>query len=100
MRGWFAAFEIESCAVSGNFGPGMTLAFLSANIVAAATAGGATPEQLAQINASTIGEWAQLWQTRAGPPASFTTLQNLPPDAQARVAAGFELMARKPRRDS
>ena len=95
VREWFAAFEIDSCEVSGNFGPGMTLAFLSANIMDAAASGDATPEQLAQIRASTIGEWEQFWQSRAAPPASFTSLQNLPQAAQARVAAGFELMARK-----
>ena len=96
VREWFSAFEVDSCEVSGNFGPGMTLAFLSANIIDAAAAGGATAEQLTEIGAGTIGDWARFWQTRAAPPDSFATLQNLPQTAQARVAAGFELMARKP----
>lgn len=100
VRAWFAAFEIDSCAVSGNFGPGMMLAFLSANIVEAAAAGRATAEQIAEIRASTIGDWEEFWQRQAAPPASFDTLQKLPPALQARVAAGFELMARKPALES
>ena len=100
VREWFADFAIESCDVSANFGPGMTLAYLSANILDAAAGGGLTPEQLAAIGGSTIGEWAQFWQSRGAPPLSFATLQNLPQKAQARVAAGFELMARKPAGDS
>ncbi|MEO5720575.1 MAG: methyltransferase domain-containing protein [Chthoniobacterales bacterium] len=99
VREWFAHFQVESCEVSGNFGPGMTLAFLSANLLAAATAGGATAAQSEELSASTLGEWARFWDERAGPPASFATLQNLPPAIQARVAAGFELFARKPLRD-
>ena len=100
VREWFAAFEVESCEVSGNFGPGMMLAFLSANLLAATADGSANSEQQAQLSASTLGEWAHFWQTRAAPPAGFATLQNLPQPIQARVAAGFELMAHKPIRPS
>jgi SAM-dependent methyltransferase len=89
VREWFTAFEIESCRVSGNFGPGMMLAFLSANILEVAAA--ASAEQQAQISQTTIGDWAQFWRNRTAPPVGFETLQA----EQARVAAGFELVARK-----
>lgn len=95
VREWFSAFEIERCAVTGNFGPGMMLAFLTANLLEAAQSGGLTTAEQTAISTSTLGEWAAFWTDRTNPPASFHTLQNLPQPAQARVAAGFELIARK-----
>ncbi len=46
----------------------------------------------------TLGEWARFWGNHSRQPAGFQMLQNLPDAAQARVAAGFELLARKPAR--
>jgi len=95
VREWFAAFEIERCTVSGNFGPAMMLGFLITNVLEAARAGGASAEDEAVIAKTTLGEWADLWANRAAPLAAFHALQNLPQLSQARVAAGFEVVARK-----
>lgn len=97
VRAWFSPFEIESCRVSGNFGPGVMLAFLSANVLDAAQAAKLSASDQALIENTTLAEWARWWRapTEAPPPA-FHLLQNLPPELQARVAAGFELIARKP----
>lgn len=96
VREWFTAFEIESCQVSGNFAPGMMLAFLAANVLEATASGGATLEQQQEIGATTLGQWEEFWRNRNAPPPGFATLQNLPQSSQGRVAAGFELIGRKP----
>jgi SAM-dependent methyltransferase len=96
VREWFSSFEIEDCRVSGNFAPGVMLAFLMSNVIEAARLGGATWKEQALISESTIGEWAEFWNKRGEPPPGFVTLQNLPKPVQKRIAAGFELLARKP----
>jgi SAM-dependent methyltransferase len=96
VREWFAGFEIEKCDVSGNFGPGVMLGFLLNSVIEAARAGGATADEIAAIEKSTVGEWAQYWAQQAAPPPPFYALQDLPQELQKRVAAGFELVARKP----
>jgi predicted SAM-dependent methyltransferase len=96
VRQWFRDFEVERCHVSANFGPGMMLAFLSAAIISASAQAGVDADALAQVNQSTLGEWAALWKTKQTAPAAFTILQNLPPAAQSAIAAGFEVVARKP----
>lgn len=96
VREWFSAFAIDTCRVSGNFGPGVMLSYLLANVVEAARAGGAAEADIAALNNSTLGDWARFWADHSRQPAGFQLLQNLPNDAQSRVAAGFELLARKP----
>ncbi len=96
VRTWFADFAIERCEVSGNFGPGVMLGFLSASVletVRQSEVPVALQEQLAQTS---LGEWADFWNRRTPPPAGFEALQSLPQELQKRVAAGFELRARKP----
>ena len=39
VRRWFAPFEIEDCRVSGNFGPGVMLAFLMSHVLESARLG-------------------------------------------------------------
>lgn len=96
VREWFVGFEIEKCDVSGNFGPGMMLGFLVNSVIEAARAGGANPEEIANLESTNLAEWARFWSQQAAPPQAFYTLQNLPQDLQKRVSAGFELIARKP----
>jgi uncharacterized protein YbaR (Trm112 family) len=38
----------------------------------------------------------EFWNKRDGPPPAFDALQSLPQPMQKRIAAGFELLARKP----
>ena len=61
VREWFSGFEIEDCRVSGNFAPGMMLAFLMSNLLEAVRLGGATWKEQTLISDSTIGEWAEFW---------------------------------------
>ncbi|MEY2564900.1 MAG: hypothetical protein QOH88_3093 [Verrucomicrobiota bacterium] len=96
VREWFANYEIEACHVSANFGPGVMLAFLLSTVVEAARRADATWREQTLLSESTIGEWAEFWKTRGEQPPGFSTLQHLPEDIQKRIAAGFELLARKP----
>ena len=96
VREWFAGFEIETLQVTGNFGPGVMLAFLCANIIGAARLGGITPKEEMQFSGTTIGEWADFWAGKLGEPPGFAALQAMPQEVQKRIAGGFELIARKP----
>jgi SAM-dependent methyltransferase len=93
---WFSNFDIERCEVSGNFGPGLMLGFLLASVFDAVRAAGVPWNEQAIIDNTTLGEWAEFWAGKAEPPPGFHTLQNLPQEFQKRVAAGFELIARRP----
>lgn len=96
VREWFRGFEIEDCRVSSNFGPGVMLAFLLSNVMQALGESGIERGEQARIAETTIGGWAEFWASRTGPPTGFDHLQNLPQRFQARIGAGFELLARKP----
>lgn len=96
VREWFAGFDIEAISVTGNFGPGVMLGFLMSNVLAAAQAAGTSWRDQSLLSDTTIGEWAEFWAGRGEQPAGFQTLQNLPMDHQKKIAAGFELIARKP----
>ncbi len=58
LREWFSEFDIDALNVSGNFGPGVMLAFLAANILETARLGGVSPREQMQLSGTTIGEWA------------------------------------------
>jgi SAM-dependent methyltransferase len=96
VRRWFSHFEIADCRVSGNFGPGVMLAFLTAQVLESARLAGVPSEEQALISASKMGDWADFWNKRGEPPHGFSALQSLPQPIQKRIAAGFELLARKP----
>ncbi len=96
VRNWFADFEIERCEVSGNFGPGVMLGFLTASLLEAVRESDLPAAEQQQIAQSRLGDWADFWNQRAAPPAGFAALQALPQTLQSRLAAGFELRARKP----
>ena len=96
VRAWFSGFEIETLQVTGNFGPGVMLAFLAANLMEAARLGGVPQKDQMQFSGTTIGEWAEFWAGKLGEPPGFQALQAMPQEVQKRLAAGFELIARKP----
>jgi len=48
------------------------------------------------VQGTTLGEWADFWAGKTGPPDGFETLRKLPQSSQKRIAAGFELIGRKP----
>lgn len=100
VRAWFAQFEIERCEVSGSFSPGVMLGFLAASMLETLRQSETPVAEQVQIAQSQLGDWADFWNRKVAPPAGFQALQNLPQELQKRVAAGFELRARKPRASS
>jgi SAM-dependent methyltransferase len=97
VREWFSKFDIERCDVSANFSPAYMLAFLASNVLEAVSAAQISAEKETALRGTSIEEWAAFWNRRTDPPAGFDALQTLPQHLQRRIAAGFELIARKPR---
>ena len=95
LRKWFSSFEVERCHVSGNFGPGMMLAYLMSSVINTAKEGGAALEKMTRLRNTTLGEWADFWAGTGHRPDGFDLLQSLPQSGQGKIAAGFELIARK-----
>ncbi len=96
VREWFDSFEIDRCNVSGNFSPGYMIAYLMANVLESLRAAGVSIAEQTVLSETTLGDWANFWGRNDNPPAGFHVLQNLPQPFQKRIAAGFELLARKP----
>ena len=96
VREWFAQFEIERCHVSANFSPAYMLAFLMANLLETVRTADPSGEHRKLIGETSLSEWAHFWEQRKDPPPGFDFLAKLPQHLQQRVAAGFELIARKP----
>jgi len=96
LRRWFADFEIEKLSVTPNFSPGIMLAYLMSSVVNVLQESGVPWREQAIVQETTLGEWADFWAGKTGPPGGFDTLQNLPQPAQKKIAAGFELIGRKP----
>jgi SAM-dependent methyltransferase len=96
VREWFRDFEIEQCAVSGNFSPGFTLGFLAASLLETLRESDASAEAQSQLAHSRLEQWARFWTRKSEPPPGFDALLTLPQEFQKRLAAGFELLARKP----
>jgi uncharacterized protein YbaR (Trm112 family) len=96
VREWFGQFQIERCDVSANFSPAFMLAFLSSHVLEALRAGRVSPEEQKLISETSLADWAGFWADRNQLPLGFHTLMNLPQPLQKRIAAGFELLARKP----
>jgi SAM-dependent methyltransferase len=96
LRRWFAGFEIEKLSVTPNFSPGIMLAYLMSSVVNVLRESGVPWPEQATVQKTTLGQWADFWAGKSGPPEGFDTLQNLPQAAQKKIAAGFELIGRKP----
>ena len=96
VREWFRDFEIEQCRVSGNFSPGFTLGFLAASLLETVRESGAPAEAQSQLAQSRLEQWAHFWNRKSEPPPGFNALLTLAQEFQKRLAAGFELLARKP----
>ncbi len=93
LRHWFREFEVTVSEVPVNMNPAYALAWLVSELLF--VAGHDAGRMLA---ASRLEEWAELWRDagrRAGP--LWDVMMKLPGSAQRRLAAGFEMRARKPR---
>ena len=99
LREWFADFEIERLSVSPNFSPGVMLAYLASSVINVMQESGVPWRDQTIVQETTLGEWADFWAGKTGPPDGFERLQKLPQSAQKRIAAGFELIGRKPARE-
>lgn len=95
LREWFHEFEIARCEVSGNFSPGFMLGFLASTFLDALAQSTLPAAQQTQIAGTSLLDWAQFWRNKNAPPPGFNALLALDPELQRRVAAGFELRARK-----
>ena len=96
VREWFSDFQIDQCNVSGNFGPGVMLGFLATSLLEALKQSGAPWKEQAMMADTTLAEWALFWEGKSDPPFGFKKWEKLPQELQKRIAAGFELLARKP----
>jgi SAM-dependent methyltransferase len=96
VREWFSGFEIEKCEVSANFSPGFMLGFVAASLLETVRQSGMPAAVQAEIAETRLSQWANFWNRKADPPPGFAALLTLPQELQKRVAAGFELLARKP----
>jgi hypothetical protein len=72
------------------------LGFLAATLLETLRESGASAETQAQIANARLGQWANFWNRKFEPPPGFDALLGLPQEFQKRLAAGFELLARKP----
>jgi len=95
VREWFRDFQIDGCQVSGNFSPGFMLGFLAASLLQALAESALPASTQAQVANTTLLDWAQFWRRKRETPPAFGALLSLPQELQKRVAAGFELRARK-----
>jgi hypothetical protein len=66
------------------------------HVLESARLGEMPQEEQGLVRESTLGDWANFWDKRGEPPPGFNALQSLPQQVQKRIAAGFELLARKP----
>ena len=97
LRNWFQAFEIENVSVSANFQPAHVLAWLTTEMLnAVATSEG--PEAAAEMAASTLETWREMWTNPARRKKLWERLAKIPQEQQKQWAAGFQLDGRKPTR--
>jgi hypothetical protein len=73
----------------------MMVAYLMSSVLTVMQESGVAGREQAIVSGTTVGEWADFWAGKTGPPNGFETLQKLPQSAQKRIAAGFELIGRK-----
>jgi SAM-dependent methyltransferase/uncharacterized protein YbaR (Trm112 family) len=95
LRHWFREFEITACEVPEQMTPAYALAWLASELLFLAG-----PDAARTLAGSRLEEWAESWRDadrRAGP--LWDVMMKLPDTVQRRLAAGFELHARKPSED-
>jgi hypothetical protein len=96
LRRWFADFEIEKLSVTPNFSPGIMLAYLMSSVVNVLQRAAFRGENRRSCKKPPSANGRTSGLSKTGPPDGFDTLQNLPQPAQKKIAAGFEVIGRKP----
>jgi SAM-dependent methyltransferase len=95
VRRWFGSFSDVEVKVSGNFNPYFALSWFASELLMRVRKemGAADSEFLGR---TTLAELAMAWQTgRHASPELFDVFRRLPDNLQRRLAAGFEVSARK-----
>jgi len=96
LEEWFRPFEIERLHVSENFCPNHTISRIAAELDQALR-NEVSPTAEERFGRATVADFAQLWTNpskRVSP--LWTDLERLPQSTQEVMAAGFELIGRKP----
>ena len=95
VRRWFQDFSDVAVTVSGNFNPYFALSWFASELLQRVRAQVGFKESEILATAS-LRELAVAWQTgRHSSSELFEVFDRLPDDIQRRLAAGFELSARK-----
>ncbi len=96
LREWFSDFEVDFCSVPPNFSPAYSLAWLASEMLhAAGTELG--PDIHERLESSTLGQWQHIWSAGAAAEHELSEIVGRLSDFSTRkLAAGFDLRARKP----
>lgn len=97
LEEWFKNFQIESLRVSDNFHPGHSLAWLASECESALR-GRLAPAAADAFLDVPVGQLVSLWRAAENKRSGriWDDLASLPQDAQERIAAGFELLGKRP----
>ena len=97
LRQWFDAFEIHSLSVTDNFNPIYALSWTTAEVLESLRRD-VSPQSAIAFGATTLSDLAAYWHdatVRDHP--RWTPLFELSDASRERTAAGFELVAHRPR---
>ena len=91
VRRWFRGFDIQSVTVPTNLNPLYAMSWMCSDLLYH------TPEGLAgRLSKFTVGQLAEVWKRQLGSGSTWETFMALPEHAQRPLAAGFQLLARRP----
>ena len=92
---WLGRFDVEQIRVSENFNPVYALSWLASDIDRGFME--VAPEKSQAFRTMPVEDFVEFWQDRHQPDEQLTAMfSTLPVDAQERVAAGWQALARKP----
>jgi glycosyltransferase involved in cell wall biosynthesis/SAM-dependent methyltransferase len=99
LENWFNQFDISSIEVSENFNPVHTLAWVTSELENGLRSD-ASAAAADYFRSATVGEVVDMWRSNTERETSlWTNFQLLSQDKQEVTAAGFELIAQKPKFD-
>ena len=94
LRKWFENFEVEQLAVSYNFHPGVTLSWITHDIMEIAEQH-LSWNTVEKIRRTDLAYWRAVWEDRSNDELGLLDeFGKLPQPEQAKVALGFELIGK------
>jgi SAM-dependent methyltransferase/uncharacterized protein YbaR (Trm112 family) len=100
VREWFCDFDIEICSVPDNFSPAYSIAWLAAELLNACR-NELGPSVYERLRTSALEEWASIWTEKTPKRKElFEIVDRLSDSATRRLAAGFDVKAKKPKQPS